>query len=242
MSICFPVARQPTLLGSSSERLRTGIHFFMFPVLLCRRQHLVGPGWLCTRGRRDETAGSTMVCVIDMKGYPRVGIFRRAPALQFSSGRLGPRWRSPTARGCWRCWVSVKFLLQEPRFLDLFCMMEWPLAFYSSCCTTGAFRQRADGWLDFLFSAPQRFTAYFYILMVRVCSMIAWNGLVSRPGGYDLGGHDQKIHFPYWSTVPLVAIKKGLAECWCRDPQRHFILETDTQFTPPRTCPSVVTW
>lgn len=52
-------------------------------------------------------------------------------------------------------------------------------------------------------------------------------------------GMIQKIHFPSSSAVGQTncaisgyAIKMGWLECWCRDHQRLFILETDTQSSP----------
>jgi hypothetical protein len=58
------------------------------------------------------------------------------------------------------------------------------------------FRQQADGRLDFLSLHPKDSGVLLH-LMTRLCSMIAWNGLIPRWGGYRLGRHGQKIYFPF---------------------------------------------
>jgi hypothetical protein len=68
--------------------------------------------------------------------------------------------------------------------------------------------EQIGGWTSF-FSTSQRFRRTLH-LMARLCSMIAWNGLIFHDGvAIALGWHGQKIIFLSWSNVPLVAIKRG---------------------------------
>ena len=52
---------------------------------------------------------------------------------------------------------------------------------------------------------------------------------IPRWGGYRLGWHGQKIHFPFLVKCAISGYQKGLVDC--KDHQRLSVLETDTQLT-----------
>ena len=56
---------------------------------------------------------------------------------------------------------------------------------------------------------------------------------IPRWGGYRLGWHGQKIHFPFLVKCAISGYQKGLVDC--KDHQRLSVLETDTQLTFHRT-------
>ena len=62
-------------------------------------------------------------------------------------------------------------------------MMEMAVYFfYSSCCTAGAL-SKASRWVAGLpFSPHPKDSGVLLHLMARLCSMIAWNGLIFRDG------------------------------------------------------------
>jgi hypothetical protein len=85
--------------------------------------------------------------------------------------------------------------------------MEMAVCFCSSCCTTGAL-SKASRWVAGLPFLPKD-QAYILHLMARLCSMIAWNGLIFRDGVVSLGGHGQKIHFPFLAHATRKWLSKG---------------------------------
>lgn len=92
-------------------------------------------------------------------------------------------------------------------FLD-FCMMEMGVYFLFYLSHYLALDSEQTGWLVFLFSTSQSFRrTIFDDTLVLIDHM----GRVIM-GWLCLGWHGQKIPFPLRATVPLVAIKRGLAD------------------------------
>jgi hypothetical protein len=88
--------------------------------------------------------------------------------------------------------------------------MEWAFAFYSSCPTIWRPCRQPSRWvagLPFLYTP--KIQAYSTFEMTRLCSMIAWNGLIFRDGVAIAWAGTVKrfLSFP-GRTVPLVAIKR----------------------------------
>lgn len=96
MKKCFPVAWQLVLLEPRPERLHTCTHFIIIPGRPVPFAGIVRTGTGCARRGGGGTAGSMMVCVIEMKKYPRYG-FSSSSGLQFSNGLRAPPRHSPTA-------------------------------------------------------------------------------------------------------------------------------------------------
>ncbi len=113
-------------------------------------------------------------------------------------------------------WVSTNlFPLPDPRFLDFFCMTEPSLCFRfflsHYLATLSIADRRMGGWTSFFYTS--QIQAYLH-LMTRLCSMIAWNGLIFRDGvAIAWAGTVKKIPFHLLGPTGAikVVIKRGLA-------------------------------
>jgi hypothetical protein len=88
--------------------------------------------------------------------------------------------------------------------------------------------EQMGGWTS-VFSTSQRFRRTFTFddtLVFNDC--MEWVN-IPRWDGYRLGWHGQKIQFPFLVKCAIGGYQKGLVDC--KDHQRLFELETDTQLT-----------